>query len=351
MTSKSASSTRPRRVTMKDVADQCGVSLSTVSLVLSGDTRIPPVTTQRVLEVVKSLGYRPNALARNLARQRSKTFGLVLPEVSAVVDHAFVAEALHHVAQEVARLGYRLLLEIATPQFVNRRFHLRLLKENSVDGVIYFGAGLNDDFLRDVEPFRYPFVLLGDLLDGIQLSYAAPDTEMGARLATEHLLNLGHRRIAHLAGPGHLSSARDALLGYRRALEAGGAVFDPALVADGGFDAERAKAETLRLLGLGVTAITAANDVMAAGALRAVKESGRRVPQDVSITGLGDKDISRWLDPPLTTARADVAALAAEGVRGLLQIIERGDAAAVFQKRFPMSLVSRSTTAEAPQAA
>jgi LacI family transcriptional regulator len=305
----------PQRVTMKDVAEHCGVSLSTVSLVLSGDQRIPPATTQRVLEVVKALGYRPNVIARNLAKQRSKTLGVVLPDLGAVVDQSFFGEALKGVYAETSRQGYRLLLEIATPQFLSRRFYLRLLKENSVDGLIYLGATLKDDHLREVEPYHFPFLFIGGYLDDARISYVAIDNEAGSYMAVKHLIDLGHRRIGHAAGPVIFSSARDRIRGYRRALEEAGIAFDPALVVDGHYRADVTQEVTRQLIAKKVTAIFAGSDWMASGAMRAVKEAGLRVPQDVSIIGCGDLELARLVDPPLTTVKYDIKALASSWSR------------------------------------
>jgi LacI family transcriptional regulator len=328
---------------MKDVAEHCDVSLSTVSLVLSGDPRIPPSTAQRVLEVVKALGYRPNVIARNLAKQRSKTLGVVLPDMSAVVDQSFFSDALRGVYTETSRQGYRLLLEIATPQFLSRRFYLRLLKENSVDGIIYLGATLADDFLREVESQRYPFLLVGGYLDGGRISYVAIDNEAGAFMAVKHLIDLGHRAIGHITGPMSFASARDRLHGYRRALEQAGLPFDPGLVVDGHYKADVSHEVTRQLIARNVTAVFAGSDWMASGAMRAVKESGLRVPDDVSLIGSGDLELARYLDPPLTTLHYDVKDLAAEGTRRVIEAIERGEGQTVFQEKHPVQLVVRGS--------
>ncbi|HRY29166.1 MAG TPA: LacI family DNA-binding transcriptional regulator [Elusimicrobiota bacterium] len=333
-----------RRVTMKDVAEHCGVSLSTVSLVLSGDQRIPPDTTQRVLEVVKALGYRPNLIARNLAKQRSRTLGVVLPDLGAVVDHSFFTEALKGVYSETSRQGYRLLLEIATPQFLSRRFYLRLLKENSVDGIVYLGTTLKDDFLREIEPYQYPFLMVGGYLDDAQLSYVAVDNEAGAHMATKHLIDLGHRRIGHIAGSAAVSSARDRLRGYRRALEEAGIPFEPTLVVDGHYKADVAQEVCRGLLANKVTAVYAGSDWMASGAFRAIKEAGLRIPQDVSVIGSGDLDLARLVEPPLTTVKYDISMVAADGTRRIIQQIESGEPPAVFQEKYPVQLMVRQSS-------
>jgi DNA-binding LacI/PurR family transcriptional regulator len=332
----------PRRVTMKDVADRCGVSLSTVSLVLSGDQRIPPGTTRQVLEVVKALGYRPNVIARNLARQRSKTLAVILPDPEAKADQRFFAEALKGVYAETARQGYRLILDVATPQFMSRRFYLRLLKENSADGLLYLGAGLRDEFLADKELLSYPFLLVGGYLDDPHISYAAPDEESGALAAVRHLASLGHARIGHIGGPALFSSVRDQAAGYRRGLEEKNLAFDTSLTEEIAFHPEAARQAALRLLERKATALFAGTDLMAAGALAAVKESGLRPGRDIAVVGVGDADAAEWLDPALTTVRFRVRDMAAEGTRRVIEGVQ-GEASGVFQKKYPAELIVRKS--------
>lgn len=332
------------RVTMKDVAERCGVSLSTVSLVLSGDARIPPSTTQRVLEVVKALGYRPNVVARNLARQSSKVLAVVLPDPSALVDHLFCAQALQGISAEASRLGYRLLVETATAQFLSRRFYLRLLKENSANAMIYLGSSLGDQFLADPELLEFPFLTMGGYLDNPAVSHLTIDNEAAGYLATKHLLQQGHRRIGHVAGSLRDATSRDRIRGYQRALQEARVDFDPDLVAEAHFRPQKSGPAAESLLSKGVTAIFAANDLMAAAVIHALKVSGRKAPGDMAVVGLGDLEWASFFDPPLSTIRYDVQALSSEGARCLIENIEHGQSDRVVQKKYPVELIIRESS-------
>ncbi len=329
---------------MKDVAERCGVSLSTVSLVLSGDARIPPATTQRVLEVVKALGYRPNVVARNLARQSSKVLAVVLPDPSALVDHLFCAQALQGISAEASRRGYRLIVETATAQFLSRRFYLRLLKENSANAMIYLGSSLGDHFLADPELLEFPFLTMGGYLDNSQVSHITIDNEAAGYLATRHLLEQGHHRIGHVAGALHDATSRDRIRGYQRALKEARVDYDADIVVEAHFRPREAAAAANLLLKKDVTAIFAANDLMAASVLHAAQVSGRKIPEDVAVVGLGDLEWTPFFNPPLSSIRYDVQALSSEGTRCLIENIEHGHSDRVIQKKFPVELIARKSS-------
>src|SRR5579864_8789579 len=156
-----------KRVRMRDVATRCGVSISTVSLVLSGDPRIPEDTARRVLQAVKAMEYRPSVLARSLARRVSRTIGVIIPEFAFSHNQPFFYQALQGIHDQTQPAGYKMMVEAANQVFLSRRYYLRLLKEQSADGMIYMAAKLNDSFLAEMEKEPYPFVLLGNAADGV----------------------------------------------------------------------------------------------------------------------------------------------------------------------------------------
>ncbi|MCB4756082.1 MAG: LacI family transcriptional regulator [Elusimicrobia bacterium] len=310
------------RVRMRDVAERCGVSISTVSLVLSSDPRIPEDTTRKVLETVKAMEYRPSVIARSLARRVSRTIGVILPEFAFSKNQPFYYQALQGIHDQTQPAGYKMVVEAANKVFIERKFYLRLLKEQSTDGVIFLAASLTDEFLRDMEKEAYPFILVGSTLEGLNLPCARGDDALGAKRATEHLIALGHKAIGHVAGLSNVSYCHDREAGYRQAMEEAHLSVDPSWVVNGDLDPKEAQAATSQLLAAKVTAIFAGGDVMAYGVLRALKEAGRRVPEDVAVVGMDDLDMSAWIDPPLSTVRYDIAAMAGLAAKYVLRQIQ-----------------------------
>lgn len=311
-----------KRVRMRDVANRCGVSISTVSLVLSGDPRIPEDTTRRVLQAVKAMEYRPSVLARSLARRVSRTIGVILPEFAFSRNQPFYYQALQGIHTQTQPAGYKMVVEAANQVFLSRRYYLRLLKEQSADGMIYLAATLADSFLGEMEKEPYPFVLVGGTVDGLNLPCAKSDDVAGAKLATKHLLRLGHKAIGHIAGSSDISLGRDREKGYREAMREANLPIDSAWVVQGQFNIQEAERVAAELLEANVTAIFAASDVMAYGALRALRKAGKRVPQDVAVVGMDDGEMSAWMNPALTTVRTDARLLAENAAKYIIKRIQ-----------------------------
>lgn len=319
--SKPGSSTSRRRVRMRDVATRCDVSISTVSLVLSGDPRIPEDTARRVLQAVKAMEYRPSVIARSLARRFSRTIGVILPEFAFHRNQPFYYQALQGIHAQTQPAGYKMVVEAANKVFIERRYHLRLLKEQSADGVIYMAASLSDDFLMEMEKEPYPFVMLGAVADGVNLLSARGDDFVGAQTAVKHLISLNHRKIGHVSGLSTISFWRERERGYRQAMKDAGLNVEPTWVISGEIDVNQSESATLQLLDTGVTAIFAASDVMAYGVLRALKKAGRRVPDDIAVIGMDDLDMSACITPALSTVRYDIAQMASQAAHFVIKQI------------------------------
>lgn len=305
-----SASNMKKRVRMRDVATRCGVSISTVSLVLSGDSRIPEDTARRVLQAVKAMEYRPSVLARSLARRISRTIGVILPEDAFTRNKAFYYEALQGIHAHTQPAGFKMVVEAANRVFLARRYYLRLLKEQSADAMIYLAASLNDTFLTEMEKEPYPFILVGSYVDNSNLICARSDDFAGAKMAVEHLIQLGHTAIGHVAGSPEVSHGRDRENGYREAMKNAGLEIQPTWVAQAHFDFEQAEKATQELLNAGVTAIFCASDVMAYGVMKALRDLNRRVPDEISVVGMDDLEMSGWLNPALTTVRYDIRSMA-----------------------------------------
>lgn len=304
----------PDTVTLDAVARMAGVSPSTVSRILNGSARVSQQKTQAVERAIAELGFRPNPIARSLAGGRSHSIGVL----TQAVDSPFYGEALRGIEDRLRGEGYIPLFASGNWNPADEAQALEVLLSRRVDGIIMLeGAIAGDDLLQVTD--KVPTILIGRserLPSPIQLSF---DHLHGGRLATRHLIELGHRRIAHISGDLSHHDAADRLTGYRVALQEAGLNEDPVLVLEGDFREASGFRLTTQLVESGVdfSAIFAANDQMAAGALLALWRKGLRVPDDVSVIGFDDIRGASFSLPPLTTIRQpmyEIGQVAAGGI-------------------------------------
>ncbi|MFF7167064.1 LacI family DNA-binding transcriptional regulator [Streptomyces sp. NPDC008086] len=332
-----ASPVAPRAV---DVARRAGVSQKTVSRVFNGERYVSEDVRRRVLEAAEALGYRMNSAARALASGRTRSIGVVTLG-TALYGPASLLIGIERAARDA---GYALrvcnTLE-GDPGGVAGA--VESLLEQGVDGIVVSEpidegtASLNVDV---------PVLVLGApaTFGGPRAVAAGVGAESLARAATEHLLDLGHVTVHHLAGPQRWFAARDRLAGWRAALSARGRRQPPVLVGDWSAASGYAAGRELASAG-DVTAVFAANDDMAIGLVRALTEAGLRVPGDVSVVGFDDIPVSAYVTPPLTTVRQPFDAVAYEALRLLVQAIEKPDAEPAPAHDPPVELVVRASTA------
>lgn len=306
------SAARPRP-SMADVARLAGVSSQTVSRVSNGHSNVDEATRARVQEAMRTLGYRPNGAARALKSGRFHTIGVIMTTLQTLGN----IRTLDAVATEATRADYSvLLMPISDPTLRGVSGAYRRLSAQAVDGaVIILEARLLDQAEFALPP-GIPVVVVDS---GAGPGYTVVDTDqaLGARQATEHLLALGHRQVWHIAGPETSYSALHRAESWRDTLAARGIAPPPVLRGD--WTAESGYRHGLALgRRPGVTAIFAANDEMALGAMRALHELGRDIPRDVSVVGFDDMDVAGSLWPPLTTVRQDFAAVGRLSIEKLL---------------------------------
>lgn len=310
------------RVTMADVAREVGVSMMTVSRVVNDKGPVSVETRRRVLDAIQRLGYRPSGIARGLATRHTGTLGLVVPDVA----NPFFAEVARGVEQIAYAEGYNVFL-CNTDEDPERELDvLGSLEEKRVDGIVLCSSRLDNEALSIVVSSHASVVLVNRRADGIIQDGAAVlvDDVMGGRLATQHLLDRGHRAIGFLAGPLDSRSGQGRLSGYRAAMRSAGV--EPVLgwvlhgppVAEGGRETAQA------LLGAypALTALLCYNDLVAVGALRACAELGREVPRDLAVVGFDDIPLAALVTPALTTCRIPRHALGVRAVRLLLAQIQ-----------------------------
>jgi len=335
-----------RRPTSADVATQAGVSRTTVSFVLNGraDVSIPAETRQRVLRAAETLGYHPHAPARQLAGGRSHVLALVLRQTSEqIAADAVLAETLRGLAHAARGQGFRVMVEPLSHDGPDATY-AGLLRAQHADGLIISGPRIDDPQLTALVRDGFPVVLQG-ALPGLDAPSVDVDNVAGARGAVEHLLALGHRRIACITNaPLVYTAAIERLEGYRQALAGAGIAEDPDLIATADFDAPSGHAAMVGLLArTHFEAVFAASDVVALGAIGALREAGKRVPDDVSVVGFDDIPLSAFFDPPLTTVRLPAFELGQAAGRALLERV--ADPAATGRVLLPTELIVRASTA------
>lgn len=313
-------------VTLNDVAEQAGVSVSTVSRVLNRKAtkyRISADTEAVILQAAEELGYKANHLARGLRLKKTHTIGLIAPDISNPF-FAYVIKQVQHIAHG---LGYSLVVCNTDENLEMEVEQVNLLYRKRVDGLIAMPVGQQYDHFEEWMGRDVPLVMLDRCFDALSVDSVVVDNYRGAYQATEHLISFGHERIALVQGlPGtYTNTAR--LQGYRDALSAHGVEVDEALVVGGDFRRERGYIETKLLLGLdpAPTAIFATGDLITLGALQAIYEEGLSIPDDVSLLSFDDFDFASFLRCPLTTVQQPKEAMGEMAVKLLVERLDNGE--------------------------
>ena len=291
-----------KRPTINDIAKRVGLSKASVSRALNGKQDVDPETRKRVLKLAAQMGYVPSASARALSNGRSNCLGLLVPTLT----WPWILEVLRGVAEEIEPSGYSLILYTTTDGVDSERaFMSQVVPAGAVDGlalVIPFGML---DYIEGLAKGGLPIVVVDDRGHYPDLPTVATTNVEGGRTATRHLIEQGRKRIAMLNGPHDFGCNRDRLKGYKSALHEAGLQVDPRRTVDSDFKEEGGASAMATLLAADpqLDAVFAANDVMAFGAMRALRNAGRRVPDDVAVVGFDDIPASAMTHPPLTTVR------------------------------------------------
>ena len=305
-------------VTLERVAQAAGVSPSTVSRILNGTARVSEAKQQAVEAAIRDLGFRPNPVARGLAGGRTLSIGVLTQTISS----PFYGEALHGIEDRLGQAGYIPIFVSGHWREAEERKALDALLARRVDGLIVLAGRLPNRALQAATK-AVPLVVVGRELEGRGAFGLNFDNRAGAAMVTQHLIDSGHARIAHIAGePGH-GDAKERLAGYREALERAGLPFDPALVTPGDYTETGGLIAVNRLLDarLPFTAIFAANDQTAIGAALGLYRRNVRVPDDVSLVGFDDLAPARFAIPPLTTVRQPVYEMGFEAAGAMLALL------------------------------
>lgn len=340
--SKAGRSNAERRApVMADVAKVAGVSHQTVSRVLNGHPHVRPETRTRVLNAIEELGYRRNLVARALVTRHTRTLGVVSFDTTLYGP----ASTVYGIEQAARDAGY--FVSIVSLQTIDREgVHdaIDYLADQGVDGIVVVAPQRSAASALEDLPGGLPAVAVQGGHEG-EVSVVSVDQVEGARLATTHLLELGHETVWHVSGPSDWLEAEGRIEGWRAALAAAGRPVPEMLTGDWSPRAGYLAGQRLAAMAEDVTAVFIANDQMALGVLRAFAEQGVRVPEQISIVGFDDIPESAYFTPPLTTIRQDFGAVGRRSIEVLLGQIETGKPFEIERVVVPPRFVARASTA------
>ena len=328
------------RASLRDVASKAGVSFQTAGKVLNGKGSVSAATRERILLAARDLNYVPNAVARGLVTSKTFTIGIVASDL----DDAQLARFVVGAEREARRRGHGVLIGNVNREGDDAERYLQMLLERRVDGILTAAPQMEHDE-RVGELLRGPTPAVSiHRVPGRGVSLVGSDHRRTGLLATEHLLSLGHRRVATVTGSENRQVTAHRLEGYKRALDGAEVPFDPSLVEIGNWDADGAYEATLRLLDRApdATAFFAQNDVMALGVLSALREKGLAVPDDRAVVGCDDIPLATHAAPPLTTVHVPFYETGKTAVRLLLDTIA-GEVREPKRVLLPVRLVVRKS--------
>jgi LacI family transcriptional regulator len=335
--------------TLRDVAEAAGVHAATASRALNPATRglVNADTARRVIKVAETLGYRPNPIARGLKTAKSGTIGLVIPDLT----NPLFPPIVRGIERVLETAGYSALIVNTDNDEKRERAQVESLLSRQVEGLIVATALVEHPLLEQLRREGVVMVMVNRRPDALDIPAIVPDDAAGVEMAVRHLVSLGHRRIAHLAGPANTSTGVVRARAFRNTVRELGLDDDPALVTICRYWTEDAGAEALREMlddGLDFTAVVAGNDLIALGCYDVFGERGIDCPDEISVVGFNDMPFLDKLRPPLTTVAIPHQDIGAEAARLLLDSLADPDRSA-RSVLFPLSLVVRGSTA-APRA-
>jgi LacI family transcriptional regulator len=284
---------------IKDVAEKAGVSITTVSHVINETRYVSDDLKSRVLKTMEALNYRPNTLARSLRSGRSRTIGLVIPDIS----NLFFADISRKIEDKGFEYGYSVILCNTDDDFEKESRYIDVLLEKQVDGIIFISAGTSKQNSLNKMGMGIPIVIADRDIPSLTSDVVLIDNHEGGYKATIYLISLNHKRIACITGPSLMTPSALRVEGYKHALIESGIKIDDSLICQGDFRYESGEYCMRNLLNLSnpPTAVFVCNDMMALGAFRAIHESGKKIPEDISIIGFDNIPLSQTSYPTLTT--------------------------------------------------
>ncbi|MBL0926138.1 MAG: LacI family DNA-binding transcriptional regulator [Phycisphaerales bacterium] len=335
------------RTSIRDVARESGVSLTTVSLVLNkNDARISDATRQRVLEAMEKLAYTPSRLARGLPNRRANTLAVLVPQLQHAFADVYFGELISGIYEAAVDRGYRIILEVARREYIRRKEYMTLLEDCSVDGILFLGATEEHRWLSEFDGTDKPLLIVNNHFSQWNLHSVVCDYPAAGRLAADYLADLGHTHIGHICGPrGMVRTSEELTDAFIERLGERGIRLSERQIVDGQFLVETGKIACDELLARNpkLTAIFAANDKMALGAYQSLRGVSKAPGADVSVLGCDDIPTAALADPPLSTIRMNFVEVGAASCRRLLDVIEGKESPEKMNQRIPVTLVERGS--------
>ncbi|WP_211746443.1 LacI family DNA-binding transcriptional regulator [Paenibacillus sp. Marseille-Q4541] len=306
--------------TIKDVAKAANVSVATVSRVLHNLSGYSEKTKKKVLDTIEELGYQPNAIARGLVNKRTQTIGVLFPNVSS----SFSSELLHGIEEVAHEQEFSIIVCNTVADGIRTMKYLQVLREKQVDGIIFTSELLRDEYYRIIEEMKIPVVLVNTYSQKYQIPYVKTDDRQAAYQATDYLIQKGHRDIAMIAGTkSDIIAGIPRVEGYKQALTDNHIDIDESKIVYGDFQLQsgRDAMETLLANETRITAVFAASDEMAIGAMGVAYEKGIKIPEELSIMGYDDLSLAQMVYPPLTTVHQPLKEMGRIATENLIKLI------------------------------
>ncbi|MDP4098769.1 LacI family transcriptional regulator [Paenibacillus sp. P96] len=330
------------KATIYDIAREAGVSIATVSQVINGKGKISDKRRAEIMEIMERLNYQPSAIAAALTGKQTYTLGLLVPDIS----NPYFAELARAVEDRSRQLGYSVVICSTDNKDERVERYLNLLQQKKVDGMM-IGTGIsNSEILAPLLQQSIPVALVARHMPSLAIHTVVTDDRLGGALAAQHLLELGHTRVAVLSEPARVSSSQERLRGFREVLEKAGHTLEAKQIREATAELNAAKAAVLELLGQSdqPTALFCCNDIQAIGALQAAKELNLRVPEELSVIGFDNTILASVTSPPLTTIAQPIEELGRHAVDLLIEELKEERQPARNMVLKPELIVRGSTT-------
>lgn len=305
-------------VTMNDVAKLASVSTATVSRVLRNPETVKKETQEKVFSVIKQLDYSPNMLARQFRTSETKTIMVVVPSLTNLV----FSEILAGIDEVATTAGYQVIFGNTNKNPGKAQEYINHLKQKQVDGIILLTVRLDRHIWEEIAD-QYPIILASDFIEGLKIPTVSTDNLECGYEATQHLIQLGHTKIAHVTGSPEVAVSRERIKGYKKALDKNRINFDPSLLLEGDYTISFGADSLVKLMKQPnkPTAVFFGNDEMAMGGMKAAKDLGLKIPEDIAIIGFDDIKFSAVIDPPLTTTAQPLQEMGKKSMDLLLKLM------------------------------